>query len=282
MRSQIGFGVAILLVVAFAIGLNTTDTADRASRNVAALSASASSHATMRPPSSSHAPSPRPPTTRLTLSQLKPAPLPHWPGSHRGYGPVGSMATTGAASVALTFDDGPGPYTGQILGLLEKYHIKATFCMIGRQIYSYADEVKRMIRDGDTLCNHSWDHDEQMGEKSLEKIQWEMSKTNAAIHKIDPSAQIRYFRNPGGNFTKSTVAVCENMGMRPLFWSVDTRDWSVPGVNHIQAQLAVNTHHGSIVLMHDGGGDRTETLEALRVMLPRLANQYTLIPLPTT
>jgi peptidoglycan/xylan/chitin deacetylase (PgdA/CDA1 family) len=273
MRSQIGFGVVILLVIAFAIGLNAQSRpGDSVNAESQAVTPSAKPSASAKPPA-------RPKPT--SASQLKPAPLPKWPGNHKGHGPIGSMATTGTTSVALTFDDGPGPYTHEILDLLEKYHVKATFCMIGRQVHAYRSVVKRIIRDGDTLCNHSWDHDEQMGEKSLSRIRWEMATTNAAIHQVDPKAKVRYFRNPGGNFTKSTVGVCENMGMRPLYWSVDTRDWSVPGVNHIQSVLAANTHHGSIVLMHDGGGNRTETLAALRMMLPRLASQYDLIPLPT-
>jgi peptidoglycan-N-acetylglucosamine deacetylase len=273
MRSQIGFGLVIFLVVTFAIGLNEHDSAKQSADTAIAPG----SHSTSPKPKPTATTKPKP----LTASQLKPAPLPHWPGSHKGHGPAGSMATTGTSAVALTFDDGPGPYTHLVLDLLEKYHVKATFCLIGRQIHAYRSEIKRMIRDGDTLCNHTWDHDEQLGKKSLATMQSEMAKTSAAIHKIDAKAKVRYFRNPGGNFTNSTVRVCESMGMRPLYWSVDTRDWSVPGINHIQAVLAARTHRGSIVLMHDGGGDRSETLAALKVMLPQLKSHFRLIPLPT-
>jgi peptidoglycan-N-acetylglucosamine deacetylase len=275
MRSQIGFGLVIFLVVTFAIGLNEHDSAKQSAD--APIAAGSRSASPKPKPTATKSPKPKP----LTASQLKPAPLPHWPGNHKGHGPDGSMATTGTSAVALTFDDGPGPYTHLILDLLEKYHVKATFCLIGRQVHAYQSEIKRMIRDGDTLCNHTWDHDEQLGTKSLATMQSEMAKTSAAIHKIDAKAQVRYFRNPGGNFTKSTVRVCESMGMRPLYWSVDTRDWSVPGINHIQAVLAGRTNRGSIVLMHDGGGDRSETLAALKVMLPQMKSHFRLIPLPT-
>ena len=197
-------------------------------------------------------------------------------------GPDGSQGSTGTASVALTFDDGPGPYTSQVLDLLDKYHVKATFCMIGRQISAYRAVVKRMIADGMTLCDHTWDHNEQLRRHSAVAVARDMQRMIDAVHAIDKDATVAYFRNPGGNFSPGTVRVSELLGMRPLYWRVDTDDWTRPGAAAIEQSLKRQTRHDSIVLMHDGGGDRSQTIAALRVMLPQLKHKFHLIALPTS
>ncbi|HEY9483111.1 MAG TPA: polysaccharide deacetylase family protein [Micromonosporaceae bacterium] len=199
----------------------------------------------------------------------------HWRG------PLGSEGSTGTSAVALTFDDGPGPYTSQVLDVLEHYHVKATFCLIGRQIQNYQAVVRRMINDGMTLCNHSWDHDEQLGKHTPQYIAANLQKTINALRRVDAAAKMTYFRNPGGNFTATTVRVSELLGMRPLYWSEDTNDWRMPGVATIEKTVMSQTHRSSIVLMHDAGGDRTETLAALRHLLPTLEQRFHLIALPT-
>ena len=209
--------------------------------------------------------------------------IPAWP-QNKGYiwrGPVGSQGSTGTSSVALTFDDGPGPYTSQVLDVLDKYHVKATFCIIGEQVSAYAAVIKRMIDDGMTLCDHTWDHNEQLWHLSTHNAAVDMQKMIDAIHKIDPDAQVTYFRNPGGNFSTGTVRISELLGMRPLYWSVDTDDWTRPGVAAIESTVRSKTHTDSVVLMHDGGGNRSETVTALNVLLPELKAKYKLIALPT-
>jgi peptidoglycan-N-acetylglucosamine deacetylase len=209
--------------------------------------------------------------------------IPAWPsqpGMHYR-GPDGSQGSTGTSSVALTFDDGPGPYTSKILDVLDANHVKATFCLIGQQIHAYRSVVKRMIDDGMTLCDHSWDHDEHIGKHNAPYIANNLERVVDAVHKINPKATVAYYRNPGGNFTKGTVRVSELLGMRPLFWSVDTVDWTRPGVSAIEKSLTTHTHRDSIVLMHDGGGDRSETVAAVRALLPSLKHRYHLIALPT-
>jgi peptidoglycan/xylan/chitin deacetylase (PgdA/CDA1 family) len=195
-------------------------------------------------------------------------------------GPVGSQGSTGTPSVALTFDDGPGPYTSQVLDLLDSYHIKATFCMIGRQISSYRAVIQRMINDGMTLCDHTWDHDEKIGTHNATYIAQDMQKMINAVHVIDPHASVTYYRNPGGNFTPGTVRISELLGMRPLYWSIDTTDWTRPGVPAIETSLG-KVHRDSIVLMHDAGGDRTQTIAALKAELTGLKAHFNLIALPT-
>lgn len=228
----------------------------------------------------SEPPTTQPPTTKPPTSKPPAAPKPS--GTAKGHGPAGSMSTTGSSATALTFDDGPGPYTDQILDLLKQYNIKATFCVIGRQVHSYPNEIKRIVAEGHTLCNHTWDHDEKLSTRTDAQIRDELQKTNDAIHAIVPDAKIQYFRNPGGNFAPNTVAIAKDMGMKSLYWSVDPRDWSNPGTQSIVNTVLGKTRAGSIVLSHDGGGNRSQTVAAYRQILPTLKSRFTLIPLPVS
>lgn len=191
-------------------------------------------------------------------------------------------------NVALTFDDGPGAATPQLLALLRQYKIKATFCLVGQEVKAHPDLVRQIVADGHTLCNHTWSHDEHLGNKSADAIRADLQKTNDAINAAVPNAPIVYFRHPGGNFTATAVEVCKSMGMQPIGWTVDPRDWDVP--NHkgnptftakIEQTIRANTHAGSIVLSHDGGGDRSSTLAAYGDLLPELQSKFTLVALPT-
>jgi peptidoglycan/xylan/chitin deacetylase (PgdA/CDA1 family) len=166
--------------------------------------------------------------------------------------------------------------------MLAQYHIKATFCLIGRQIAEYPDVVKRIVAEGHTLCNHTWSHDEQLRTRTADRIQSELQRTNDAIHALVPDAPIKYFRNPGGNFSPQTVSIAASMGMKSIFWNVDPADWRKPGVQPIINNVLNHTAQGSIVLMHDGGGDRSQTMTACKTILPNLAGRFTLIALPTS
>jgi peptidoglycan/xylan/chitin deacetylase (PgdA/CDA1 family) len=199
-----------------------------------------------------------------------------------GHGPFGSMVSTGTPAVALTFDDGPSAYTDQVLDLLAQYHIKATFCLIGRQVAAYAQQVRRIVAEGHTLCDHTWTHDLNLGRRSPDQIRSEMQKTIDAIHAIVPDVPVKYFRAPGGNWTAQIVSIAGSLGMSSIHWSVDPQDWRRPPPGAISGNVLGHTGQGGIVLMHDGGGDRSYTVTALRTILPNLAGRFTLIPLPTS
>ena len=196
-------------------------------------------------------------------------------------GPAGTVNSTGTAEVALTFDDGPGGNTAHVLDLLKQYGIHATFCIIGRMIGEYDPNlIRRVVAEGHTLCNHTWSHDLNLRTRSEAQIRSELQRTDDAIHAIVPGVPIRYFRNPGGNFSPLTIAVARSMGMESLDWNVDPSDWSRPGTQSIINNVLSHTHPGSVVLMHDGGGDRSQTVQALHTILPNLQSRFTLIPLP--
>ncbi|MFC0008110.1 polysaccharide deacetylase family protein [Micromonospora siamensis] len=204
------------------------------------------------------------------------------PPAADGDGPFGSRIGTGSTQVALTFDDGPDPqWTPQVLELLRAYHVRATFCLVGQNAQDHPDLVQQIVADGHTLCNHSWSHDVQLGRRSADRIRDDLQRTSDAIHAAVPDARIAYFRQPGGNWTYPVVSVCQELGLTPLHWSVDPSDWQAPGSMKIINSVLTGTGPGSIVLMHDAGGDRRGTVEALYTLLPELMNRYGLEPLPT-
>jgi peptidoglycan/xylan/chitin deacetylase (PgdA/CDA1 family) len=197
-------------------------------------------------------------------------------------GPYGAEISTGSARIALTFDDGPDPqWTPQVLALLKEYGVRATFCVVGENAEAHPDLVRSIVADGHTICNHSWNHDLTLGERSPTAIRDDLVRTNDAILAAAPDARIAYFRQPGGAWTSPVVSICEDLGMTPLHWAVDPTDWQAPGADKITAAVLAETRPGSIVLMHDAGGDRSGTVEALQRLLPELRQRFQLEALPT-
>jgi peptidoglycan-N-acetylglucosamine deacetylase len=207
-----------------------------------------------------------------------PAPPP--PPAPPSFAPGTVARTTGSDAVALTFDDGPGDQTLAILALLRQYGVKATFCLIGVHVRERPDLVQAIVRDGHTLCNHTWQHDLGLGHRSPEAIRSDLQRTSDEIHKAVPGVPIRYFRQPGGMWTPSVVSIAQELGMTSLGWDVDPSDWNVAGyppgsvmTNHVIGNIEQHVHPGAIVLSHDAGGDRSSTVAAYRVLLPYLLNQ---------
>ncbi|HEX5540532.1 MAG TPA: polysaccharide deacetylase family protein [Micromonospora sp.] len=196
-------------------------------------------------------------------------------------GPFGSHQTTGSRTVALTFDDGPDPrYTPQALALLRRHRVTATFCLVGINARAYPQLVRAIVADGHTLCNHSWNHDFGLGSRSRGAIRKDLLRTNAAIRAAAPDAEISYYRQPGGHWTARVVAVARDLGMTSLHWAVDPQDWRRPGAARIASHVNSTTRAGAIVLLHDAGGDRRNTIAALRSILPHLTRRFDLAALP--
>jgi peptidoglycan/xylan/chitin deacetylase (PgdA/CDA1 family) len=188
--------------------------------------------------------------------------------------------TTSTDGVALTFDDGPGDQTMPILNLLRAWGVKATFCLIGENARERPDLVQAIVRDGHTLCNHTWLHDLDLGQRSAEVIRSDLQRTNDEIHKAVPGMPIKYFRHPGGNWTPAAVQVAQELGMTSIDWDTDPLDWNTAAysagammINHIVETVKQGVQPGSIVLSHDGGGDRTSTVAAYEALLPYLIQE---------
>jgi peptidoglycan/xylan/chitin deacetylase (PgdA/CDA1 family) len=173
------------------------------------------------------------------------------------------MGWTGSGKVvSLSFDDGPGPYTSQILDVLQAKKVPATFCQIGEQVANYRAIERRIVANGFLLCNHSWDHDEHLSRHSLSVIEQEMSRTQHAVKSAAGKAPV-YYRAPGGDFGDPVKRAAAHEHLPLLAWAVDTRDWTRPGVDAIVDAVLDHVTPGAVILLHDGGGNRSETVAAL-------------------
>jgi peptidoglycan-N-acetylglucosamine deacetylase len=162
---------------------------------------------------------------------------------------------TGKNEVALTFDDGPSAYTPSVLGILNRYHVHGTFFEIGEQVSGNEEVMNEILDSGDELGDHTYHHVPDAGYTEIASAQ----------RRIESATGFRtcLFRPPDGIYNSATVAAATKLGMSTIVWSVDPRDWSRPGTSAIYSRVVSVTRAGSIVIMHDGGGDRSETVAAL-------------------
>ncbi|MFI1281153.1 polysaccharide deacetylase family protein [Streptomyces sp. NPDC020858] len=188
---------------------------------------------------------------------------------------IARSAAGGARDVAITIDDGPDPvWTPQVLDVLKQNNVKATFCMIGTNAQKYPDLVKDVVAAGHRLCDHSVSHDTTMDHKPVAFQQREILDGKAMIERAAPGATVDYYRAPGGAFTPDSRQIAAAQGMRPLGWSVDPEDWSRPGAAAIVSAVEQQEQQPHpTVLFHDGGGDRSQTVAALREVLPWFAQR---------
>ncbi len=164
--------------------------------------------------------------------------------------------------IALTFDDGPHPiYTLQVLNILQRYAVKATFFCIGRQIPAYAAIVRQVGLAGDQVADHTWDHFD-LTKLSIAAIQSQLLRTAAEIGRVTDVVP-HFFRPPYGAINNVVKEVSTRLGLTPVMWNVDTNDWRLPGVATIVRVALVDAGNGSVILMHDGGGNRSQTVQAL-------------------
>jgi peptidoglycan/xylan/chitin deacetylase (PgdA/CDA1 family) len=175
----------------------------------------------------------------------------------------------GRKGIALTIDDGPSPeYTPQVLRLLEKYKVTATFSMIGLEVAANPGLVREVAAAGHKIANHTWSHLD-LAVLPPVTVADQVDRATGAIHAVT-GREPALFRAPYGAWSPAVLEQCLRSGMTPLDWSVDPRDWSRPGVASIVANIMRNTRTGSIILEHDGGGNRSQTIAALKIVLPRL------------
>lgn len=178
----------------------------------------------------------------------------------------------GPKVIALTIDDGPSPvYTPQVLRLLAKYKVTATFSMIGIEVASYPGVARDVVQAGHLISNHTWRHLDLQLLSASAAIE-EMDRATTAIHAATGITP-HMFRAPYGAWSSTVIRHCDQAGMMPLDWSVDPRDWARPGVRSIVTNIMRHTQSGSIILEHDGGGDRSETVAALKIVIPRLLDE---------
>jgi peptidoglycan/xylan/chitin deacetylase (PgdA/CDA1 family) len=173
--------------------------------------------------------------------------------------------------VALTFDDGPWSDTPQFLSLLEREHVVATFFQIGDQIAEYGEHGvdRRMLADGDMIGDHTWNYGGNIVAGGADAAA-QITAAAAAIHKATGGFEPCLFRAPGGNVTPALLQRAGSLGFATIQWDVDPRDWATPGTVSIYDNVIANADDGAIVIQHDGGGNRSETLAALPVEIAAL------------
>ena len=162
--------------------------------------------------------------------------------------------------VALTFDDGPSTYTPAVLSVLERARVHATFFLIGRQVAGYAAFPRRALADGDMVGDHTWSHPNVSGGGAFASAQ--ITSTANAIQRATGFRPC-LFRAPYGAVSSSLTGLARGLGFTTIQWDVDPQDWARPGSGAIYARVVSHVRNGSIVLMHDGGGPRGETVAAL-------------------
>ena len=190
-----------------------------------------------------------------------------------------NVNSNGDKVIALTFDDGPwDQQTDEILDILEQNDAKATFFTVGQCISGHEKELQRAADMGCEIGTHTWDHAEGSGQgvslikMSTDERKQEVQKGLEAIKNATGQEASTIFRCPGGNFDTSVATDLEGIVTAEIGWNVDTTDWKKPGADVI-AQRIQSAGPGNIILMHDGGGDRSQTIEGLRQALPKLKEQ---------
>jgi peptidoglycan-N-acetylglucosamine deacetylase len=158
-------------------------------------------------------------------------------------------------NLALTFDDGPSEYTPGFLHVLREKHVPGTFFEIGQEMAGREATMRQILREGDEIGNHTMHHTEFPGYSNIAPT----STLIEAITHFRPCL----FRPPGGAVNSSVLAAAAEAGMKTITWDVDPADWSTPGTGAIYSRIVGAAQPGSIILMHDGGGNRSETLSAL-------------------
>jgi peptidoglycan/xylan/chitin deacetylase (PgdA/CDA1 family) len=173
-------------------------------------------------------------------------------------------------TIFLTFDDGPaGSYTDEILEVLADNDAKATFFQIGQNAAADPARARAVLAAGHAMGNHTWSHP-NLTQLSRPRVDAEISRAQTLLEGF--GAEVNCFRPPYGATNTAVNTAIADAGLAKQMWNVDTRDWSRPGTDAI-VEVLLSATPGDVVLMHDGGGNRSQTVEALAIALPQLAAQ---------
>ena len=195
------------------------------------------------------------------------------------YTPAVIIAGAQHREIALTFDDGPGPYTPKVVSVLERYGVPATFFEVGSEVQTFHAGTAEILAHGWVIGDHTQDHAPMshlpFAEQKSQLV--DQIKSVGAYGTPFP----RLFRPPYGYWNTDTVKLLRQYRMLMVLWTVDTEDYRLPGVDSIVHTVVSGAQPGAIVLMHDGGGNRQETVDALPTIIKTLrARGYKLVTVP--
>ncbi|KGP72612.1 delta-lactam-biosynthetic de-N-acetylase [Pontibacillus yanchengensis] len=179
--------------------------------------------------------------------------------------------------VYLTFDNGyEQGYTGQILDVLKEKQVPATFFVTGHYVNSASDLVKRMVKEGHIVGNHSWSHPD-FSKMSKERIAKELSKVEKAVAEITDQDSMMYLRPPRGTFSERSLATTEELGYITMFWSLAFVDWHTnqqKGWEYAYRSVINQIHPGAVMLLHTVSEDNAEALEHMIEELQKQGYQF--------
>jgi peptidoglycan/xylan/chitin deacetylase (PgdA/CDA1 family) len=175
-------------------------------------------------------------------------------------------------AVALSIDDGPNPdWTPRVLDLLARYQVRATFCVIGMEARTLPALLGRAVAQGHSLANHTNTHPQPFTRLSAAQIDVEIGSAQTVIAG-ETGHTPTLFRAPGGDWSPTVFQSVAAHGLIPIDWDIDPKDWTRPGATTITSRMLA-ARPGDILLCHDGGGDRSETVAALVTVIPALLNR---------
>ena len=177
--------------------------------------------------------------------------------------------TPGDDALYLTFDDGPHPvHTPQVLDVLARHGARATFFVVGRLAQAYPDIIQRIAAEGHTVANHTWNHEDLAG-LSRESFDETVGQTQAILGDLATMC----LRPPYGSVGAHTREWSASHGLSLMMWDSSPQDWLGPTAAEIADHIVQWARPGVVLLMHDGGGDRSNTVEGLEMALERLADR---------
>ena len=181
--------------------------------------------------------------------------------------------------IALTFDDGPSPYTLEILRILKEFNVKATFFILGESLNWYPEILRVIVSDGHAVGNHTINHPNITKLSSIE-LQKEVLPLNMEIEKI-AHQKVKLFRPPYGAIAKENYDTINKLGLFPVLWDLDTNDWDLSQTEPIKDIVRRGIKDHNIILMHDGGGPRERTVQALPSIIKELKQKgYEFLTIP--
>ena len=195
------------------------------------------------------------------------------------YTPWVRIAGAQHREIALTFDDGPGPYTPQVLSMLERHHVPATFFEVGVLERYFSASTAAIVADGDAIGDHT-DLHKPMSRLSPAGQRAQLLEQASAVERHGARFP-RLFRPPFGMWDSATLALLRRYRMLMVLWTVDTNDYRRPGVNAIVRAAVAGARPGAIILLHDAGGNRSETVAALpRIVAALRRRHYRFVTVP--
>lgn len=182
--------------------------------------------------------------------------------------PVLTRGGSARKEVALTFDDGPSQYTSQILDILKRYKAEGTFFILGNQINGFPLPLQRVLAEGHALGNHSWNHAD-FTTLSTGDLRGQLDDVNGTLA-AKGAPKINLFRPPYGAYDPKVTQEVGKKGMLTVLWDIDTNDYKQPDPGQMAADVVSQAQAGSVILMHDGGGPRENTVAALPLIIKGL------------